>query len=563
MILGIDVGGTHTDAVLIDHFRVLKKAKVLTNPENLLTSLIEVTTELMDESSIPQLERVVLSTTISTNAIVQHKVDPVGIISVSGPGLPPTLHEIDTNTHILSGYLNHRGIEIARIDRDEASRVASRFRSEGIRNVGIVGKFATRNPKQELELKEIVRHTLHDQLQHVSLGHRMSGRLNFPRRIATTYLNEAIWRPYQKFVTQVLHFVRARKITIPIYILKADGGTFEILQSMEYPVQTILSGPAASIMGILATSGCSCDAIALDIGGTTTDIALFADGVPLFEPFGVTIEGHRTLIRGLRTKSIGVGGDSVVRVRDGKISIGPEREGPAAACGGPFPTPTDAMIVLGMTVIGDAEKATASLAPIATALNCPVVEAARTIFEETCRNIAGHVRAVLDEINNQPVYTIHEILEGKKLNPRTLYVVGGPAGPLAPELGRLLDCEVHIPIHAEVANAIGAALARTTAEMTLLADTEQRTLTIAEEGFQTPIPRDFTMEDAVRIGREKLREKILGMGAAEREPEIEVVEAQEFNMVREYHTSGKNIRVKVQVKPGCIADLKRGETLCR
>jgi hypothetical protein len=216
-----------------------------------------------------------------------------------------------------------------------------------------------------------------------------------------------------------------------------------------------------------------------------------------------------------------------------------------------------------MTVIGDAEKAAAALAPLAAALSCTVVEAARTIVEDTCRNIAGHVRAVLNEINNQPVYTIHEILEGKKLNPRTLYVVGGPAGPLAPELGRLLDCEVHIPIHAEVANAIGAALARTTAEMTLLADTEQRTLTIAEEGFQTPIPRDFTMDDAVRIGREKLREKILGMGAAEREPEIEVVEAQEFNMVREYHTSGKNIRVKVQVKPGCIADLKRGETLCR
>jgi N-methylhydantoinase A len=185
MILGVDVGGTHTDAVLIDHFRVLKKAKVLTNPENLLTSLLEVTTELMDEASIAQLERVVLSTTISTNAIVQHKVDPVGIIAVSGPGLPPALLQIDPNTHILSGYLNHRGIEIARIDTDQASRISSRFRSEGIRNVGIVGKFATRNPQQELELQEIVRKILADQLQHVSLGHRMSGRLNFPRRIAT------------------------------------------------------------------------------------------------------------------------------------------------------------------------------------------------------------------------------------------------------------------------------------------------------------------------------------------------------------------------------------------
>lgn len=563
MILGIDVGGTHTDAVLIDHLRVLKKAKVLTNAENLLTSLLEVTTELVDDATIDRLEKVVLSTTISTNAIVQHKTDPVGIMAVSGPGLPPALLKIDPNTHILSGYLNHRGIEIARIDREEAFRIASRFRSEGIRNVGIIGKFSTRNPKHELELQEIVRKLLDDPREHISLGHRMSGHLNFPRRIATTYLNEAIWKIYKWFVSQVLHFVHARKITIPIYILKADGGTFDISQSVEYPVQTILSGPAASIMGILATTGCCSDAIALDIGGTTTDIALFADGVPLLEAFGVTIEGHQTLIRGLRTKSIGVGGDSVIRVREGRVFVGPEREGVAAACGGPLPTPTDAMIVLGMTMIGDIEKASASLAPIAVGLNCTIIEAARAVVEETCRKIADHVRAVIDEINNQPVYTIHEILEGKKLNPRMLYVVGGPAAPLAPELGRRLGCEVHLPIHAEVANAIGAALARTTAEMTLLADTERQTLIIAEEGFEINISRDFTMEDAVRIGREKLREKVLGMGAANEDAEIEVVEAQEFNMVREYHTSGKNIRVKVQVKPGCIAELKRGGTLCR
>jgi len=559
MILGIDVGGTHTDAVLIDHFTVLKKAKVLTNEQNLLTSLLAVTNELVDESAIHQLERVVLSTTISTNAIVQNKVDRVGMLIVSGPGLPPSLYEVSQDTYFLSGYINHRGMEIAGIDRKEAARMRDRFRSDGIRHVGIVGKFSTRNPCQETELREIVC----DQLRHVSLGHRMSGHLNFPRRIATTYLNESIWDIYQRFVQQVLHFVHERGINVPIYILKADGGTFEISQSMEFPVQTILSGPAASIMGILTTTGCLSDAIALDIGGTTTDIAVFADGVPLFESFGVTIEGHKTLIRGLKTRSIGVGGDSVVRLQNEQISIGPQREGTAAAFGGPFPTPTDAMIVLEMTDIGDPSKAAAALLPIAEALHCPVGEAARKIFQETCRIIACHVRDFVEEINNQPVYTIHEMLDGKKLAPRLLYVVGGPAGALAPELGRLLECEPHIPVHAEVANAIGAALARTTAEMTLLADTERRTLTISEEGFQTTIPSRFTMEDVVRIGREKLREKVLKMGAAEEDLEIEVVEAQEFNMVRECYTTGKNIRVKVQIKPGCITNLKRGGALCR
>lgn len=559
MILGIDVGGTHTDAVLIDRLRVLKKAKVLTDEQNLMSSLLAVTTELVDESNVGKLERVVLSTTISTNAIVQDKVDRVSILVVSGPGLPPSLYDVHQDTYFLSGYMNHRGMEIAPIDRLEAGRMRDRFRAEDIRHACIVGKFSTRNPKQEIELQEIVR----DHLDHVSLGHRMSGHLNFPRRIATTYLNEAIWGIYQKFVREVRNFVRALGIKVPIYILKADGGTFDIVQSAEFPVQTILSGPAASIMGILTTTGCATDAIALDIGGTTTDIALFADGVPLFETFGVVIEGHKTLIRGMRTLSIGIGGDSVVRLQQGQIVIGPQREGPAAAFGGPYPTPTDAMIALGMTDIGDRQKAEASLAPIAAAIKCTVAEAARAIFRETCSMIAAHVRAFIEEINNRPVYTIHEMLEGKQLHPRTLYVVGGPAGPLAPELARLLECEARIPVHSEVANAIGAALARTTAEITLLADTERRILTIGEEGLQMTIPQHFSMQDAIRIGKEKLREKVLNMGVEEKDLEIEVVEAQQFNMVREYYTTGKNIRIKVQIKPGCIADIERGKALCR
>jgi N-methylhydantoinase A/oxoprolinase/acetone carboxylase beta subunit len=559
MILGIDVGGTHTDAVLIDHLRVHKKAKVLTDEGNLMKSLLSVTNELIDDANIGDLERVVLSTTISTNAIVQDKVDRVIMLVISGPGLPPALYDVHQDTYFLSGYMNHRGIEIAAIDQQEGIRMRDRLRADGIRHAGIVGKFSPRNPRQEIDLRGI----LQDHLDHVSLGHQMSGHLNFPRRIATTYLNEAIWSLYQRFVRDVLNFVRARGIKAPIYILKADGGTFDISQSAEFPVQTILSGPAASIMGIMTTTRCASDSISLDIGGTTTDIALFADGVPLFETFGVTIEGHKTLIRGMRTRSIGIGGDSVIRVHEGRLCIGPQREGPAAAFGGPNPTPTDAMIALEMTQIGDREKAVASLLPIADRLRCSVSEASRAIFTETCRMIVTQVRDFIEEINNQPVYTIHEMLQGKQLHPRILYVVGGPASPLAPELGRLLQCEARIPIHSEVANAIGAALARTTAEMTLLADTERRTLTIGEEGIQTSIPQHFSMEDAIRIGREKLREKVLNMGASEHDLAIDVVEAQQFNMVREYYTTGRNIRIKVQIKPGCIAHVAEEEVSCR
>lgn len=558
MILGIDVGGTHTDAVLIEDLKIKKKTKTLTNEKNLIDSLLCVTSELLRGEPLEKLKRVVLSTTISTNAIVQNKTDRVSLILVSGPGLSPSLLNIKQDVHFVSGYINHRGIEIAEIDRNEVSRIGAFLKEQEVQHVGIVGKFSTRNPSQEMKIQEIIR----DQLKHVSLGHRMSGHLNFPRRISTTYLNAAIWGVYNDFVKQVLNFVHQWGFEIPVYILKADGGTVDISQSVKLPVETILSGPAASIMGILSMFDRKEDVIALDIGGTTTDIAIFADGIPLLEAFGVTINDHKTLIRGLRTKSIGIGGDSRVKFEHHKIVIGPEREGPAAALGGPYPTPTDAMIVLGMTTIGDKEKAARAIMDMAAQMNGSVMDAAQSIVNHMCDQIVFQVNHMIEEINNKPVYTIHEMFEVKKLCPRALYVVGGPAQSMCGMLGKMLGCSAHVPEHAEVANAIGAALARPTAEITLLADTERGILTIGQEDVQNAIPPTFSRKDAITIGTERLRDKAMKLGAREEDLEIEMIEDKEFNMVREYYTTGKNIRVRLQVKPGLIAGYKRGNGIC-
>lgn len=549
MILGIDVGGTHTDAVLIDGMRVKKIAKVITNHENLIHSFQNITDEILHDENLDTLERIVLSTTMSTNAIVQGKVDTVGMILANGPGLAPSYLEINEFTHFVSGYVNHRGIKITETDPAQVASIRDRFKEDGIRHVGIVGKFSTRNPELETEIADMI----NNDFTHLSFGHLMSGNLNYPRRIATTYLNAAIWTTYNSFVTDVLTFIHSIKADVPTYVLKADGGTSEINQSAKYPVGTILSGPAASIMGIMSLTEGTEDAIALDIGGTTTDIALFADGVPLLEPLGVTIEGHKTLTRGLRSRSIGVGGDSRVQYENDTLSIGPERVGPAAAFGGPHPTPTDAMIVLGLTDIGDRQMAERAVACIAGKMGCSVDEAAQAIFERACRNIAATVTDMIAEVNNQPVYTIHEILEGKKIAPRALYVVGGPAEPMAQRLGELLQCVPVIPKHAEVANAIGAALARTTAEITLLADTEKKLLTIVEEGIQQHIISKFSREDGLFICREKLKERAIKMGAHEQDIEVEIIEDQVFNMIRGYYTTGRNIRLKGQIKPGLIA----------
>ncbi|MBN1382878.1 MAG: hydantoinase/oxoprolinase family protein [Deltaproteobacteria bacterium] len=552
MILGIDVGGTHTDAVLVEGCDVRRKAKVSTDASHLLTSLSRAVKAVLEGENPLKLRRVVLSTTLSTNAIVQGKVDKVGIVLPSGPGLSPSHFQLKDPVHFVSGYVNHRGIEMAAIDEDEIAGLASTFHDQGIRHAAVVGKFSTRNPLQELAIKDMIG----GRLRHVSLGHRLSGNLNYPRRVATAYLNASVWETYNHFVGQVLDFIREQNISAPIYILKADGGTFKISDSAEYPVQTILSGPAASIMGVLSIVSCHEDAVVIDIGGTTTDIALFARGVPLLEPLGVTIGDYKTLIRGMKTKSVGVGGDSAVSVEDGNLKIGPRREGVAAAFGGPCPTPTDAMIVLGLTSIGDRQKAAEAIDAVAKEMKSPVEETAERIVGQMCGIIASHVGQVIEDVNNRPVYTIHELLEDARLQPRVLYLVGGPAKPLSANLGKLLGCSVFVPEHAEAANAIGAALARTTAEITLLADTERKVLTVPETGTQVKIPAHFKMADVIKAGEDMLRREAVNMGADEEDLELEIVESQEFNMIKQFFTTGKNIRVKIQVKPGLIAVLQ-------
>ncbi|MCK9229539.1 MAG: hydantoinase/oxoprolinase family protein [Syntrophales bacterium] len=553
MILGIDVGGTHTDAVLIKGRTILHKVKVLTDREDIGRSLVHAATLIIDAAQPARLERAVLSTTISTNAIVENTISPVAMILAHGPGIPPSLLAVGEHSRFISGYVNHRGISVVPVDRSEVESIVCDLQEQGIHHVGIVGKFSPRNPGIELDIEAIAG----SGFKHVSLGHRMSGNLNYPRRIATTFLNAAVWNICREFISIITASVGRFARKFPLYILKADGGTLDIHQSLHYPVQTILSGPAASIMGILSLSECRDDAVALDIGGTTTDIALLADGVPLLEPQGVTIANHKTLIRGLRTRSIGVGGDSAVVYEQGTFVIGPERLGPAAAFGGPGPTPTDAMIVLGLVSRGDRMKAVDALRPLAEKAGCSVEKTAEGIFDGACRKIAVAATEMIGAVNNQPVYTVHELLEGRILAPKVLYVAGGPAAAMAPRIGALISCTAVVPPDAEVANAVGAALARTTTELTLLADTEKRILTIVEEGIRRSIPADFSREEARSLCLDHLKKRAMAMGARKEDLVMEITEDQSFNMIRGFVTTGRNIRIRAQIKPGLIASVEQ------
>lgn len=550
MILGIDVGGTHTDSVLMKGRKIIRKSKVLTDKENILKSVLMATNAVANADDIKQLQRVVLSTTISTNAVVQNQLDEVGLIVMNGPGVSPKDLPLADKSRLVSGYMNHRGMEAEAPNKAELEEVQFIMSKKNIDHFAIVGKFATRNPAHEKQAETIFAKNA----KHVSVSHTLSGSLNFPRRIATTYLNEAVWGLHGRLVEQLQAYMNELGINVPLYILKADGGTIEYKQSQNQPVQTILSGPAATIMGVLPYVSLEKDSVSIDIGGTTTDIALFADGVPLLEPLGVKIEHHKTAVRGLLTQSIGVGGDSHLRVVDGKLLLGPERLGPAMALGGPVPTPTDAAIVLGLADFGDKAKAAEAIESLAVQLKQTKEETARAVLDLAATMITAKINSMLDEVNGKPVYTIHELLEGRKITPVEMIIVGGPAPFMAKTLEGMVGYPAVVPTDSDVINASGAAMARTTVELNLVADTEDGSLSIAEEGILQRISPSFTEKDVINLGKDMLIERARAAGAKEEDIVVEVADIQSFNVVRSFSTTGKNIRVRLQVKPGLIKD---------
>ena len=549
MIIGLDVGGTHTDVVLLSNESgLVSAAKVPTDPANLFNSVLAGLEEVTRGIAPGAISRVVLSTTLTTNAIVQNKLAPVGMIVCSGPGIAPELYSCGGHYHVVSGAIDHRGREIKPVNRDEIKAVVEQLRRSGIRIVGVVGKFSPRNPAHELAIREVLK----DSFDPVFLGHHISGSLNFPRRIATTFLNAAVYPLHIKFYEAVRKSLDAKGLTLPIRILKADGGNMKFSASVNFPGQTIFSGPAASVMGSIAFAPDKEDSLVMDIGGTTTDMAILVNRVPLLDPLGIEINHYKTLIRSIDTFSVGLGGDSAVTYSDGRVVIGPERLGPAMAYGGPAPTPTDALFVLGRINGGDRERAADGIGPIAQALNITVEEAAAEIFDSACRNLLSKAQDMIFRVNSQPVYTVNELLDGYKVTPKKILVLGGPAPYFAEQLRQICDYNIEVVPRWGVANAIGAALARTTCEVVLFADTEREIATAPNENFSKAIDSSFDSQAALKIAFELLREKAIGRGANPDYLEMEVLENQQFNMVRGFSTTGKNIRVKVQVKPGLI-----------
>src|ERR1035437_181350 len=473
MLIGIDVGGTTTDAVLIQNGEVCSTAKVSTKPEKILNSLLEALDAISRDISPKQLERVVFSTTVITNLIAEGKTDRVALVLIPGPGINPASYSFPDSFY-LKGAIDCRGREIQALDAAEARKTVNLIRKFGFSRAAIVSKFGQRNPCHEHVIEEIFREIYPDCI--LELGHKVSGKLNFPRRIATAMLTSSTRARYQKFVEDVITALEKRNITAPVYILKADGGALPIEKSIEFPVETIFSGPAASMIGAIALSPEGETSVVVDIGGTTTDLALILSGKPLFTSEGVKIGGFLTHVRSFAVRSIAVGGDSVVRVVDSKndtnlITIGPDRAGPAYCMGGNKTTPTDALRVLGLIEIGNLKQAREAITSTASRLGKSEIETASIIVDKTTQIIVEAVNDMFFEWKQEPAYSIWEVLQEKKAKPQRVVGIGGGARSLIKEIAEKLGAKFYIPDYAEVGNAIGVAVARPTLTLNLHIDT--------------------------------------------------------------------------------------------
>lgn len=554
VILGIDVGGTHTDAVLLDKNGLLASAKVDTRQEDLLHSVLSALEKVLQGQDSSRIERFTLSTTLCTNAIVQDDLEPVGLLVCAGPGIDPQEYCLGSHYQVVPGALDHRGTELVPVDQKRSTRIIKDFSDSGVDLFAIIGKFSPRNPAQEKTLAGL----LPEQKRFCTLGHTLSGRLNFPRRINTAYYNSAVWPHFNNFADAVLKGLEKFGLNPRLFILKADGGTMPLSLSRSFPAESILSGPAASIMGLTALCPVQTDALLLDIGGTTTDVGVFAAGQPVIDEQGISLNKHPTLTKSLKTRSIAVGGDSAVTLSQGRLKVGPKRLGPCLAQGGPALTLVDALNVLLDMDYADIRASWQGVREMAQKLNYTPGQTALEIVNTACTELKLQTLDLLQEINQRPVYTVQEVLQGRQISPVKLYLLGGPAQAISGYVQQEFQMEVQLPRHYAVANALGAALARPTMQAELFADTEKGIMHIPNLDISKSVASNYSLSQARQEVQTSLREHLLKLGL--QDPETRIIEETSMHMVKNFRTVGQDIRVKCQVRPGLamhISDLKR------
>jgi len=446
--IGVDVGGTNTDAVLMRGREVLAVHKIATTAD-VGSGIRGALAEVLRQAQLPpeRIGAVMIGTTHFTNAFVQARsLARVGVIRLAAPAtvsLPPFVDWPERLHRAVSGYAvvarggyNYDGSEIAQIDPVELRRLAEGIRAAGLGAVAISSVFAPVNDKQERLAADIVRQMV-PQMK-ITLSSEI-GRIGLLERENAAIMNAALAEMAVEVVRSFGDALAALGIRCPFYVSQNDGTLMSPEQAMRYPVLTFASGPTNSIRGGGFLSGLK-DCIVVDIGGTTTDVGVLTGGFPRESAVAVDVGGVRTNFRMPDVLSVGLGGGSRVRQEADQVTVGPDSVGfrllkEARVFGGDTLTASDIAVAAGKARMGNV----AAVSDIGPALIRSVLEVMRTTIEEAIDRMKASAQGV-------PVV-----------------LVGGGSILAHPDIRGA--SEVIVPEQAGVANAIGAAIAQVSGEI--------------------------------------------------------------------------------------------------
>jgi N-methylhydantoinase A/oxoprolinase/acetone carboxylase beta subunit len=444
--LGVDVGGTNTDAVIIDeNLSVAASVKVPTSAD-IQSGIKNAIKAVLSTPGIERgrIKKAMLGTTQCTNAIVERKrLTKIGILRIGAPattGIQPMvdwaadLSVIAEETAIIRGGYEFDGKPLAEFDKDGARSFFEKCKAKGIKSIAISQLFSVVRDENETEAAHICREVMGNDV-YVSHSSKI-GSMGLIERENATILNAALYEVARAFTEGFVTSLHEQGVTeADIYFSQNDGTLMNMENARRYPILTIACGPTNSIRGGGFLSGLS-NAVVIDIGGTTTDFGILQNGFPRESGVAVTIGGVRTNFRMPDVISIGLGGGSIVREKDGVVTVGPDSVGyeitkKALVFGGDTLTATDIAVRTGLAAnVGDASK---------------VAHIDKAFAERAQRRIAEMIEESVDSIK-----TSSEDID--------VILVGG-GSILLPEKIEGVK-QLYKPEHFAVANAIGSAISK-------------------------------------------------------------------------------------------------------
>ncbi|MBW4053143.1 MAG: hydantoinase/oxoprolinase family protein [Proteobacteria bacterium] len=339
--IGLDTGGTYTDAVALEGGRgVIASAKALTTHWDLSVGLGEALRSVLSALPAGARERISLvsvSTTLATNAVVENRFSPICAILIGfndrmagDTGIEKELGGVLVRVR---GGHDPTGAPEQALD-EAAVEAAVREFAPRVEAFAVAAQFSVRNPDHERRTRELIR-ALCD--KPVTCSHELSAQLNAPKRALTAALNARLVPQIRHLLDAVSRTMEGEGVEAPLMVVKGDGTLMRAAVALEYPVETVLSGPAASVVGAGFLTGLTSFAVA-DMGGTTTDVAIIVDGRPAVRPDGAVIGGWRTMVEAIDVRTCGLGGDSEVQFdREGRLRTGPRRVMPLSLLARRFP----------------------------------------------------------------------------------------------------------------------------------------------------------------------------------------------------------------------------------